>query len=104
LLTHSLLLAVLASGPAAGAQTSKFDKPKLTLEAAQKIALTKQSGRVKGAELEMENNRLVYSFDIERQKVIHEVQVDANTGIIVSDKIETAADEQAEQQQKQRKK
>ena len=70
--------------------------PKITMAQARKTALAKQAGKIKSAELETENNRLVYSFDIATKEGIHEVQVDANDGTVVEDKIETAADEAKE--------
>jgi hypothetical protein len=107
-LARVLILALMVSSCAMGAQTSKFVKPKLTLENAQQVALAKEPGKVRRAELEAEGEKLVYSFDIERNRVVHEVHVDANDGTIISDKIQTAAEEakerEAENNQKQRKK
>jgi hypothetical protein len=108
-LTRGIILALMVSSCAMGvAQTSKFVKPKLTLENAQQVALAKEPGKVRSAELEAEGEKLVYSFDIERNKVFHKVHVDANDGTIISDNIQTAAEEakerEAENNQKQRKK
>jgi uncharacterized membrane protein YkoI len=71
----------------------KEDKPGLwqqatiSADAAMRTALARvPGGRITEAELEQENGRLVYSFDIrvEGRPGIEEVQVDARTGEIVS--------------------
>jgi uncharacterized membrane protein YkoI len=71
-------------------------KTQLTMEDARKIALQKESGNVKSQELEKEKGRWIFSFDIERDKQIHEVGVDANTGEILEDSVENPADEAKE--------
>jgi uncharacterized membrane protein YkoI len=55
-------------------------------------------GSVSSSELEKEHGKLVWSFDIAQtgSKSITEVQVDANTGKVVSTKTETAAQEHKE--------
>jgi hypothetical protein len=58
---------------------------------------------VKSSEWEKENGRWVYSFDIQTAGGIREVQVDANTGNIVEDKIESAADEAKEASEEKQK-
>ncbi len=73
---------------------------KITKADAEKIALKKANGKVEEGELEMENGKLVYSFDIRNKKgTITEVQVDAKTGKIVSVEEEDAAKEAAEKKQ-----
>jgi uncharacterized membrane protein YkoI len=72
---------------------------KITREEATKTALTKvPNGRIKTAELEKEHGRLIWSFDISMPKStkITEIQVDANTGKIVSTQVETLADQAKE--------
>ena len=71
-------------------------KTQLTMEGARKIALQKEAGNVKSQELEKEKGRWIFSFDIERDKQIHEVGIDANTGEIVEDSVENPADEAKE--------
>ena len=74
-------------------------KAKITRAAAEKTALTKApDGTVKDAELEEENGKLVWSFDIARPgtKNITEVQVDALTGKIVLVEVETPKDQAKE--------
>lgn len=53
-------------------------------------------GTVKDAELETENGRQVWSLDIELDKQLHEVWVDAQTGEIVKTGKESAAVEGSE--------
>jgi hypothetical protein len=77
-------------------QTDKPSKSKITMQQARATATAKASGKVKSAELEKEHGKLVYSFDIETDAGIREIQVDAYSGDIVSDQVETAADESRE--------
>ena len=75
------------------------DTPKIERAVAEKAALTRvPGGHVKEGELEHEHGRLVWSFDIEKPgtRDIVEVQVDANSGEVVSTTIETPADESKE--------
>jgi uncharacterized membrane protein YkoI len=53
------------------------------------------NGTIKSFELEKENGKLIWSFDIAKHRTrnITEVQVDAKTGKIVSTKTETPADQ-----------
>jgi len=67
---------------------------KITKEQATETALKQvPGGKLKESELEKENGKLVYSFDISVKKGIKEVQVDAVTGKVVSIKSESAQDE-----------
>jgi hypothetical protein len=70
-------------------------KNRISEAAARKIALDTFDGKVKSGELEYEHKRWVYSFDISDLKSheIHEIGVDAITGKIVENKIETPAQE-----------
>ena len=66
---------------------------------AQRIALAQvPNGTIKEGELEKENGRMIWSFDIAMagSSNIKEVQVDANSGKVVSLTTETAADEAKE--------
>ncbi|MFI5105438.1 MAG: PepSY domain-containing protein [Terriglobales bacterium] len=74
-------------------------KPKISLDQARKIALEREPGIVKSSELEKEKGRLIYSFDIKTSRGLHEVNVDALTGAIVEDKVESPADEAKEKKQ-----
>ena len=74
-------------------------KAKISKKEAKKIALAKvPHGKIKEAELEEENGKLVWSFDIAtpHSKDITEVQVNAVTGEIVSVEKETPADQKKE--------
>jgi hypothetical protein len=74
---------------------------KVRVEEARAIALKKVPGDIKEEELEKENGKLVYSFDIRAagQKDITEVQVSAIDGSIVSVEKENAAHEASEKKQ-----
>jgi hypothetical protein len=82
-------------------QQAKLEsKAKLTKAEAQKTALTKAAdGTVKDAELEEEDGKLIWSFDIARPgtKDITEVNVDAITGKIVNVEIESPKDKAKEE-------
>ncbi|MDP9159730.1 MAG: PepSY domain-containing protein [Acidobacteriota bacterium] len=88
------------STPSHEGQQAKLDnKAKITMAEAQKIALAKEPGKLKSHELEKENGKLIYSFDIKTKSGVHEVNVDAVSGEIVEDKVESAADEAKEKRQ-----
>ncbi|CAN5453205.1 PepSY domain-containing protein [soil metagenome] len=85
--------------------TNLASQAKITKEEAQNTALKKAKGTVEDSELEEENGKLVYSFDIRNKKgTITEVQVDAKTGEIVSVEEEDAAKEAAEKKQEKMEK
>lgn len=74
-------------------------RAKITKEVAQKTALAKvPDGTVKEGELEEENGKLIWSFDITRPgtRDITEVNVDAITGEGVDVAVETAKDKAKE--------
>jgi uncharacterized membrane protein YkoI len=95
----------------AGAQTQTAKKSKIpaalkkdakiSIEEARATALKKVPGEIQEEELEKENGKLVYSFDIRAtgQKDITEVQVSAIDGSIVSVEKENAASEAKEKKQ-----
>jgi uncharacterized membrane protein YkoI len=92
---------LLAMSPSAFTQqNSVADRPtkqaKISRADAEKIALAKEPGKIKEGELEQEHHRLIYSFDIETSSGVHEVNVDATTGEVVEDSVETTADEEKE--------
>ena len=74
---------------------------KISVEAARATAMKKVPGELQEEELEKENGKLVYSFDIRAtgQKDITEVQVSAIDGSIVSVEKENAASEAKEKKQ-----
>jgi hypothetical protein len=72
-------------------------KAKITKAQATKIVLEHlKGGKIKDAELEKEEGKLVWSFDVKVGKVTKEVWVDAQTGLIVKTEVESAAKEKAE--------
>ncbi|MHB8483208.1 MAG: PepSY domain-containing protein [Nitrospiria bacterium] len=92
-LSTSMLLAGEESQDALMAQT------KITQAEAEKTALARvPGGIINSAELEKENGKLIWSFDISMSTSgnIMEVQVDARTGKIVSTQTETPVDQAKE--------
>jgi len=74
-------------------------KAKISQETATATALAAvPNGKIKSSEIENEDNKLVWSFDIatSKSKNITEIMVDAKTGRIVSNKVETPKDQKAE--------
>jgi hypothetical protein len=79
--------------------------PKITKEAATKIALERvKDGKILSSELEKEEGKQVWSFDIRAGDHITEVWIDAATGKVVKEQIETPADEKAEKEKDAAKK
>ena len=80
-------------GLAARAKVSCAEARKAAL-----AALGKPDLRIRSAELEVENGKLVYSFDIERtgHPGVDEVQIDARSGQVISVAHETPVAEAAE--------
>jgi Peptidase propeptide and YPEB domain len=98
-----LTMCLVLATPAGLLAKDQRQKPKLSMDQAQKIALEKEPGKIESRELEKEHGKLIYSFDIRAADGIHEVTVDPTNGSIVEDKIETAADEAREKQQDSKK-
>jgi len=112
-LVRAMVAGFLAIGlcAAAGAQVPAPKKSKIpaalkkdakiSVEAARATAMKKVPGELQEEELEKENGKLVYSFDIRAtgQKDITEVQVSAIDGSIVSVEKEDAASEAKEKKQ-----
>jgi uncharacterized membrane protein YkoI len=102
--THSLLALVgaLALAQAFAAEPSQAQlqaQAKVTQEQATRTALARvPKGKVQSAELEREHGKLVWSFDLAQDGTsgVTEIQVDALTGKIVSQKKESAAQEASE--------
>ena len=69
---------------------------KITMKQARDAALKAAPGKIKEEELERENGKLVYSFDIRTKEGTKEVQINAIDGSVVSVETETAADEAKE--------
>lgn len=90
---------------AAPPSASLSDSSKISLATARATALAKvPKGKVVSEELEQENGRLVYSFDIRQGTTpgIAEVQVDARDGSVVSVVHESPSQEAKEAQQDQK--
>ena len=95
-----------AQAPAAPTTPAKHEtmkqlqaEAKVTEKAARATALAQvPGGKVTKHELERENGKLVYSYDIatKGKTGIDEVQIDAVTGAVLSNKHETPAMEKAE--------
>jgi uncharacterized membrane protein YkoI len=95
----AIIFAASTSMAADQSQSALKKQAKVTGEQATKSALSQvPGGTVKSFELEKENGKLIWSFDIAKPKTrnIIEVQVDAKTGKIVSTQTETPTDQQLE--------
>jgi hypothetical protein len=78
--------------------------PKLSKKQAQAIALKLHPGKVKSAELEKEKDIQMYSFDILTREGVREVGIDADSGKVVEDSVESPADEAKEKADEKAKK
>lgn len=99
--TAGVIAAVLATARLASAETDAqlLKEAKVQRAQAEKTALAKVSnGKITSGEIERENGKLIWSFDIAKSgaKNITEVQVDAMTGAIASMKVETPKDQATE--------
>ena len=92
-----------ASSPQAEKQADQAalrKQAKVSMQQAESTALAKEPGRIKSKELERENGKLIYSFDVlTNTGGIREVNVDAITGQVVEDSVESKAAEAKEKQQ-----
>lgn len=92
-LVGAFALVVLTTGASGVARA----KARISRKRAEAIALKRQAGKINEGELEREQGRLIYSFDIQTADGgIMEVQVDAYSGKVVSATPETAAHEAQE--------
>ena len=100
-----LSLVAWAGGGSKASQAALSKEAKITMEEAQKTALAKEAGKIQSKEIEREKGKLIYSFDIKMADGIHEVNIDAMTGEVVEDTVESAAAEAKEKaaDQKQKK-
>lgn len=81
----------------------RTDKPaKISMKQARSAATARVPGKTKSSELEKEHGKRVYPFDIDTPAGICEIQVDAYSGAIVPDQIETVADEAKEAAQEEK--
>jgi peptidase YpeB-like protein len=102
-----LLVAVapLASASTKSEQAALQKEAKISMKHARSIALKAAPGTIASEELERENGRLIYSFDIKNKKgEVTEVNVNAMNGEVVDTHHESAAKEAAEKKQESREK
>jgi uncharacterized membrane protein YkoI len=96
-----------ASAPSAVSadQAAMQREAKISMARARAIALKRAPGKITSAELERENGRLIYSFDIKTSgSGVTEVNVNAMTGRIVDAHHESAAKEAAEKKMEAKEK
>ncbi|MDQ2865932.1 MAG: PepSY domain-containing protein [Candidatus Eremiobacteraeota bacterium] len=93
LVASTLAAASAATSPTPALKGAQFQsRAKVSLKAAQMKALSVERGVIVGQELEKEAGGLRYSFDVKVGKVTHEVGVDAATGKVLEDSIDTGND------------
>lgn len=102
---HAPTAAAQSTKARSSAAAKRTDDAKLRTEAkiteaAARVTALKEipAGKIRSGELERENGKLIYSFDIKvaGKSGIEEVQVDAITGLVVSNVHETPKMEKAE--------
>ena len=85
--------------------SSRAQSKKIGMAKATRIASLRVHGTIKSKELEKENGRWIYSFDISTGKgKITEVAVDAYSGKVISATHETAANEAREAKEEKKEK
>lgn len=92
-------IAARSGAAQAAKKPSLASQARISKDSAQHLALAKvPGGKVESGELERENRKLIYSFDIKvaGKPGIDEVQIDAVSGALVSNVHETPAMEAAE--------
>src|SRR5262245_8184646 len=78
------VILLFAAGCAHHAQSaSSREEPGVTMEQARVTALAQVDGEIVEQELEREQGRLVYSFDIKIEGGVKEVEIDAHDGSVV---------------------
>jgi len=78
------VLALLEAHPVVAQQHAKH-KPRISFQAARATAVARVAGQLRHWEIEYEGHRWIYSFEIKTPGPgIEEVNVDADTGAIVS--------------------
>ena len=97
------LLFVAAGAFAVETQADLQKEAKISMSKAKSIALKKvPHGVVQSSELERENKKLIYSFDVKNNSGITEVNVDALNGKVVDVHHESPAKEAAEKKADQK--
>lgn len=71
---------------------------RISIEKARAAATTAYQGNIQDEELEFEGGKWIYSFDLksEKDKLVHEVHVDAISGTVLAMHAESAKDEENE--------
>ncbi|MEH6758806.1 MAG: PepSY domain-containing protein [Parasphingorhabdus sp.] len=82
--------------PAIAGQTEAASVALSEQEAAS-IALVAAPGEVLESELENEDGLMVYEFEIQQGDAIREVEVDANTGAVLENKIDDGDEDEGEE-------
>jgi uncharacterized membrane protein YkoI len=93
------LWSVLVAGLVLCTSSFAASPPKnvIPMNKAKAAALKKHPGTVKSSELEQEEGKWIYSFDIStKDKKIQEVWVDAKTGKVIKSQVESAGEEAKE--------
>ena len=99
LLAATAVALVTSTSAFAETDAQLMKEAKSTKKQAEQTALAKApNGKITSEEIERENGKLIWSFDIATPgtKNITEVQVDAITGAVCSVKVETPKDQRAE--------
>lgn len=95
-----LLVAILGFGTLVAEAQGK----KIGMKRAKAIAMNQAAGKIKSSELEKENGKWIYSFDIRNAKgTITEVNIDAYSGKVISVEEENAQKEADEKRMEKKK-
>jgi Peptidase propeptide and YPEB domain len=85
--------------------TADAQGKKIGMKRAREIASEQAKGKIKSSELEKENGKWIYSFDVRNAKgTITEVNIDAYTGTVISVEEENAQKEPDEKRQEKMEK
>jgi len=108
LITALVVTAALSVAPVFAvteSQAALQKEAKISMKRARSIALKQVAhGKIASAEIERENGKLIYSFDIKSTKGVTEVNVDAINGKVVAVQEESPAKEAAEKKQEAKEK
>ena len=93
---QALLVTSLLAIPAFCGQKPAAKKHLSGKQAEQIVLKLAPGGKIMSKELEREEGKLVWSFDMKDGDKVREIWLDAGTGAVVQDKLESAAEEKAE--------
>lgn len=93
-----MVLSILACTPFLAHAKPTPPANRVSIEKAREVAIQAFQGKIQGEELEFEGGKWIYSFDLKtsKDKLVHEVHVDALTGKALGVHTETASDEKKE--------